>query len=73
MMDLRRTTTGRVSNPPLPGYGLVTLQFYDVEPLFQSEPERVVRTGLSRKMQPRVHALRLPVSPIGRTFQSDAK
>ena len=32
-LDSRYTTTGRVSNPPLPSHSLVTLQYYDVEPL----------------------------------------
>ena len=32
-------TTGRVSNPPLPSHGLVTLQYYDVESL--APPEKL--------------------------------
>ena len=32
-LDSRYTTTGRVSNPPLPSHSLVTLQYYDVEPI----------------------------------------
>ena len=30
---MRFITTGRVSNAPLPSHSLVTLQYYDVEPL----------------------------------------
>ena len=40
-LDLRSTTTGRVSNPPLPSHSFVTLQYYGVEPLGS-----VVKDGL---------------------------
>ena len=38
-LNSRYITTGRVSNPPLPSHSLVTLQYYDVEPLVLSQLE----------------------------------
>ena len=53
-LDLRSTTTGRVSNPPLPSHSFVTLQYYGVEPLGSVGTSRHFRESGNPKPYPAI-------------------
>ena len=55
-LDLRSTTTGRVSNPPLPSHSFVTLQYYGVEPLGSVGTSRHFRESGNPKPYPAISA-----------------